>query len=243
LERVPLEAVEAPMRFSFRTDEIVQELALDEVRAPFGFFVFRAEGGDSLRRAMESFNREVRELRVREADRLPLLVDASGNLRRGQTDDELMGLREILKSFVDRSMMLRQAMDRATREASQPRTGYAVSWRDPEEAEPDEDRGTPFGPLTPYALGQNRVAGAEVVDLRPELADYFQVDGGVLVVDVLPRTLASGAGIQPGDVITHIDRVTIRSLQELRVGLVRAGESVPITVVRRGNAIQLLLHR
>ena len=234
---------EPPTRFSFQADEVVQELNLEEVRAPFGFFVFRTEGQDSLRRAMDSFNREIREFRVREADRLPLLVDGSGHVLRDSTDDALVGLKETLKSYVDRSVVLRQAIERSTREGSQPRTGYALSWRDPEEAEPAEAGGTLFGPLTPYALGQNRAAGAEVVDLRPELADYFQVDGGVLVVEVLPHTPAANAGLQPGDVITHINQVTIRSLQELRVGLVRAGESVPITVVRRGDAIQLLLHR
>ena len=244
VERIPPGAAEAPMRFMIRSGEAVQELALDEVRAPFGFFVFRTEGQDSLRRAMERFNREIRDLRIREADRLPLLIDESGTVRADQADDELVELREVLKSYVDRSVALRQAIDRATQEASQPRTGYAVSWQDRvDTGELEETPRSLFGPLTPYALGQNRAAGAEVVDLRPELADYFQVEGGVLVVDVLPRTPASIAGIQPGDVITHIDRVTIRSLQELRIGLVRAGESVPITVVRRGDAIQLLLHR
>lgn len=238
------EMAEPSSRFSVVSPELGERLSLREVRAPFGFWVFRSEDHDSLRHAMERLNRDIREIRVREAARLPLLVDESGNLRADETDADLVRLGDVLKSYMDRSVALRQAIDRAVREASEPRTAYSYSWQTGRPAaESEEVLGSLFGPLTPYALGQNRVAGAEIVDLRPELADYFEVEGGILIVDVLPGTPAAMAGIQPGDVITHIDRTTIRSLQEFRLGLRRAGESLPITVVRRGTAIQLLLHR
>jgi len=244
LEDARRELAEPLSRFRVVSPDLEERLSLREVRAPFGFWVFRNEANDSLRNAMESLNRDIREIRVREAARLPMLVDESGNLRSDETDADLVRLGDVLKSYADRSVALRQAMDRAVREASEPRTTYSYSWQTGDPADESEEAGgSPFGPLTPYALGQNRVAGAEIVDLRPELADYFQVEGGILVVDVLPGTPAAMADIQPGDVITHIDRVTIRSIQELRLGLRRAGESLPITVVRRGNAIQLLLHR
>jgi hypothetical protein len=225
----------APGSFSFRTG-VIHELALEEVRAPFGFWVFKAPGQDTLRRAIEAFNREIREFRVREAERLPLLANADADAP-AASDDELVGLRQVLKSFAERSVVLRQAIDRATREAAQPRVGYATAWRTPEESDDETEPrgGTAFGPLTPYALGQNLAAGAEVVDLKPELADYFQVGGGVLVVDVLPRTPAALAGIRPGDVITRVGDVNIRSLPELRLGLA--------TVVRRGETLQLLVQR
>jgi S1-C subfamily serine protease len=113
-------------------------------------------------------------------------------------------------------------------------------------------RGTPraeetddeFRPLTPYLLGRNRVAGAEVIDLRPELAAYFQgVEGGVLVVDVAPQTPAAIAGIIPGDVITHLHQVTVRTVEDLRFGVSQAGATLPITLVRRGTDLQVLLRR
>jgi membrane-associated protease RseP (regulator of RpoE activity) len=100
-----------------------------------------------------------------------------------------------------------------------------------------------FRPLTPYLLGRNIVAGAEVVDLRPELAEYFNVAGGVLVVDVAPGTPAAISGILPGDVITRVDQVGVRSVEDLRFGVSQAGETLPITLIRRETSIQVLLRR
>ncbi len=100
-----------------------------------------------------------------------------------------------------------------------------------------------FRPLTPYLLGRNRVAGAEVIDLKPELARYFEVSSGVLVVDVAPGTPAAIAGIVPGDVITRIDQVAVRSVEELRFGVSVAEDSLPVTLIREGSSRQVLLRR
>jgi hypothetical protein len=100
-----------------------------------------------------------------------------------------------------------------------------------------------FSPLTPYVLGRNRVAGAEVVDLRPELAEYFEVAQGVLVVDVAPGTPAAMAGIVPGDVITRLGRVGVRSVEDLRLGVLRADDALAISLVRQGSSVQVLLRR
>jgi S1-C subfamily serine protease len=86
-------------------------------------------------------------------------------------------------------------------------------------------------------------AGAKVIDLRPGLAEYFEVEGGVLVVEVPERTPAAIADIRAGDVITRIDQVVIRSVQDLRLGLSRAGETIPVTLIRQGASIQVLLRR
>ena len=87
------------------------------------------------------------------------------------------------------------------------------------------------------------MAGAEVVDLKPELAEYFEVAGGVLVVSVAPGTPASIAGIIPGDVITRLDQVSVRSIEDLRFGVSQAGQTLPIALIRRGTSIQVLLRR
>ena len=118
----------------------------------------------------------------------------------------------------------------------------------PIEARPPTETRAPgeapgFSPLTPYVLGRNRVAGAEVIDLRPELAAYFDVAGGVLVVDVAPRTPASLAGIAPGDVITHVHQVRVRSVDDLRIGVSRATDTLPISLIRRGDSVQALIRR
>jgi len=100
-----------------------------------------------------------------------------------------------------------------------------------------------FRPLMPYLIGQNRAVGAEVIDLRPELAAYFKVDGGVLVTDVPNGTPAAAAGIEPGDVITQIDGVAVRSVQGLRLALSRANATIRLTLVRQGATETVLLRR
>lgn len=100
-----------------------------------------------------------------------------------------------------------------------------------------------FRPTVPYVLGENRVAGAEVVDVRPELAEYFGVERGVLVVDVAPGTPAARAGIQPGDVLTHVHDAPLGSIADLRRGLTRAAPELEVTLVRKGKSLQVVLRR
>ena len=101
--------------------------------------------------------------------------------------------------------------------------------------------GGSFSPLAPYVLGRNRVAGAEVIDVRPELAGYFGVDAGVLVVDVPPGTLAATAGLRPGDVIVELADYEIGSVQDLRTGIARSGNALDIWVIRHGERVRLRL--
>jgi membrane-associated protease RseP (regulator of RpoE activity) len=108
-------------------------------------------------------------------------------------------------------------------------------------AAPPQPEEPTFRPLTPYLLGSNRVAGAQVIDLRPELAEYFSVEGGVLIVDVAPGTPAALAGLVPGDVITRLDQVRVRSVEDLRFGVSRAGDALPISLVRQGSTLEVLL--
>ena len=114
--------------------------------------------------------------------------------------------------------------------------GRFAGMADPAEPEP-------FRPLTPYLLGSNRVAGAELVDLRPGLAEYFRVDAGVLVVDVSPGTPMATAGVVPGDVIVRLDGSPVRSVDAVRAGISRAGDTLPVTLIRRGTSIEVLLRR
>lgn len=117
--------------------------------------------------------------------------------------------------------------------------------RAPEAPEPERwmNASGAFSPLTPYVLGRNRVAGAEVIDVRPELARYFEVDGGVLVVDVPAATPAAAADMRPGDVIVALGGSVVRSIRDLRLGVARAGNAVPVEVIRHGEHIRLFLPR
>ena len=118
-----------------------------------------------------------------------------------------------------------------------------VRRREERAGDSDREPRTEFRPLAPYLLGQNRSVGDEVIDLRPELAAYFDVDGGVLVTDVPSQTPAADPGIRPGDVITRIDDVAVRSVQSLRLALSRADATIPLTLVRQGETRTVLLRR
>ena len=220
---------------------VVRQDSQTSFGAPFEFFVFRGEQHDSLRRAMEDLNRTSDELRRQEQRRIQELRGVTA--RRGnvqELDEELQNLRSELEGVTRQSARLRTAMSEAARVTAgfdyalpaAPQTPRAVA----ASADPPE-----FRPLTPYLLGSNRVAGAQVVDLRPELARYFAVEGGVLIVDVSPGTPAAMAGLLPGDVITRLDQVTVRSVEELRFGVSQSGESLPLRLVRQGTTLEVLL--
>jgi membrane-associated protease RseP (regulator of RpoE activity) len=214
------------------------------LQAPFEFFVFRGEAHDSLRSEMEALNRRIADLNAREEGRLQELRRTSDALNRArllETDEELAELRAARQEAARRSALLRASMAEAARVSA----GLAYS-RSPEVAVTPRAASAyreEFRPLTPYLLGRNRVAGAEVVDLRPELAQYFGVEGGILVVDVPDLTPAGMAGLRPGDVVTRLGREPVRSVEELRLAVSSAGRTVPLTLIRQGASIEVLLRR
>jgi S1-C subfamily serine protease len=215
------------------------------VRVPFEFFVFRGEAHDSLRKEMVEVNRVASELGERLALRQRELRREFGDQNEmgfGQ-DYEFRQLRTALEQVSTRSLELETAMAEAARHTAGFK--YAVPTPDvsPTVVGARAPEAPEFRPLTPYLVGRNRVAGAEVVDLQPELAQYFEVAGGVLVVDVAAGTPAAMAGIIPGDVITRIDQVGVRSVEDLRFGVSVAGDSLPVAIIRQGNSMQVLLRR
>lgn len=207
------------------------------VNAPFEFFVFRGEVHDSLRKAMEDLNRLSDDLKRQERIRIAELGRATS--RRGgsvDTDEQLRTVRAALEDVSRRSADLRTAMSEAAKatagfDYTMPTWDIDVpgwSRASAPDAPPEEPVGpSTFRPLTPYLLGSNRVAGAQVIDLRPELAEYFDVGSGVLIIDVAPGTPAAIAGLLPGDVIIRMDQVSVRSVEDLRFGVSRSQESLP----------------
>jgi membrane-associated protease RseP (regulator of RpoE activity) len=236
----------APELYGFPARARAGELGSPPTRTPFAFSLFRDETYDSLRTELESLNREAFEVRVRVGTRMQELADAlpAGERRIDRTDPELRRLDGMMEELGARGALLRAAMARAVREGAQEPRGFSFSWStEPEVVVVEEPGVSSLRPLAPYLLGETRAAGAEVVDLRPELAEYFQVDGGVLVLDVPQGTPAERAGIHPGDVITHVGNAAVLSIQDLRVGLGRANPELSVTLVRKGTHLQVLLVR
>ena len=213
------------------------------VRAPFEFFVFRGESHDSLRLEMSEVNRvadELEDLLTQRERQLRRRTGSSTRLDFSQ-DYQFKQLSDALLQVADRSSELEDAMAQAARQTAG--FDYLRETRVPQAPNTVRDvtGAGEFRPLTPYLLGRNRVAGAEVIDLKPELAQYFGVGRGVLVVDVAAGTPASMAGIIPGDVITRIDQVAVQSVEDLRFGVSMANGTLPISLVRQGTSVQLLL--
>jgi C-terminal processing protease CtpA/Prc len=226
-------------------DEFANTWIGRDVQAPFAFGLFRSEQHDSLEGEMDGLNRLYRELRAREGERLRQIMSSQGGILRvvDQNDPVLSHVRETLVELTTESRRLRKAMDNAARQngsAVYVRSAPRVAGFVPDAAEPTREA---FSPLAPYLLGENRVAGAEVMDVSSDLAEALQVEGGVLVLEVSDGTPAAVAGIRAGDVITRIDQVTVRSVDDLRIGLSRASAETPVTLIRRGTSRQVLLRR
>jgi predicted metalloprotease with PDZ domain len=213
----------------------------ESVTVPFEFFVFRGERHDSLVREMEELNRQLGQLRRQESVRASELQRTSRNTRAVTQDRQLSELRSAIEEITRSSAELRTAMAAAARATAA--AEYLLPAEPTAPAAPPEPRAETFRPLTPYLLGSNRVAGAQVIDIRPELGAYFGVQSGVLVVDVAPGTPASVAGLVPGDVVTRIDQVGVRTVEDFRFGVAQADDTLPVTLIRRGSTLQVLLRR
>jgi serine protease Do len=80
--------------------------------------------------------------------------------------------------------------------------------------------------------------GLTVADITPEMAQQYdiQVGGGVVVTDVNPDSPAADAGLQPGDVITQVDRHSVSSVAEYRDQLSKVGKKQQLLLlVQRGG--------
>jgi membrane-associated protease RseP (regulator of RpoE activity) len=98
-----------------------------------------------------------------------------------------------------------------------------------------------YSPLAPYVLGRNRVAGAEVIDVGPDLARYFGVEGGVLLIDVPAGTPAAAARLRGGDVIVQLGDAPVRSVDELRYVVSRSRGDLTVLLIRHGERMSVVL--
>jgi membrane-associated protease RseP (regulator of RpoE activity) len=92
-------------------------------------------------------------------------------------------------------------------------------------------------------MGMRAVAGAELSELNPGLAEYFGVMSGVLVLNAREGTPAANAGIRAGDVIVRANGVTITSVADLRRVIGQAGPRAPVEIrlLRHGQPVDVRL--
>ncbi len=94
--------------------------------------------------------------------------------------------------------------------------------------------------LVEYGEVRRGLLGVEAQDLTPDLSKAFGIpagQGGAVVVKVREDSAAATAGLTTGDVITEVNGKTVDSASDVRnaVGLLRVGEIVKMSVVRRGR--------
>src|SRR5437588_1665016 len=91
--------------------------------------------------------------------------------------------------------------------------------------------------------GANRRIGVSTQSLSKQLADYFGVkDGGVLITSVSDNSPAAKAGLKAGDVITAIDGEKVTSPGDITRGLSKKETGdVSLTIVRDRNTRTITL--
>jgi serine protease DegQ len=85
--------------------------------------------------------------------------------------------------------------------------------------------------------------GVEPQELNAELAETFNVKArsGVIITGVLQDGPAAKAGLQPGDVVTAVDRKPVTNVSELltAVAALKPGVAAPLSVLRRDSSTEI----
>lgn len=81
--------------------------------------------------------------------------------------------------------------------------------------------------------------GVQVQDLNPQLAEAFDLQRGTgaVITEISAGSPAERAGLQPGHIVIAVDGQPVESAADMRniVGLVRAGSTIRIDVIDRGQ--------
>ncbi len=87
--------------------------------------------------------------------------------------------------------------------------------------------------------GQGGPLGLVVETAGPEVLERWGINGGVIVREVVPDSIAADAGILPGDVITLIGSTPVKSVKafDQAVAELAEGSSVPLRLIRRGSPL------
>jgi S1-C subfamily serine protease len=87
---------------------------------------------------------------------------------------------------------------------------------------------------------ENKEADLDVIFRGAEIVESSSPNGGLLVARVDPNSPAAERGLQPGDVITKVNRVRIRTLAEA-VPVMENARAILLEVERRGRSSLILM--
>lgn len=84
--------------------------------------------------------------------------------------------------------------------------------------------------------------GIAIQDITPQLAESFKLDSpnGVVITNLIRNGPADQAGLDRGDVITHVDDQPVKNMYELlnKVSQIKPGTKIVITGVREGKGFE-----
>jgi S1-C subfamily serine protease len=97
--------------------------------------------------------------------------------------------------------------------------------------------------LIEFGAVQRAIMGVQIQDITAELAreKKIELQDGVYVAEVNDNSAAKDAGIEAGDIITHINDVPVKSPSELQemVGRFRPGDKISVLIKRNDKTKQL----
>ena len=186
----------------------------------------------------ETIARDARIQEIRERER-QLVEEQKAISEELQKASELAMRRQYVEIQAMQEEAMEQARRAEERERSRAREQYDEAARTRERQL--QDQYELQRPLNHIILGQSFVAGAQITPLNPALAEYFGVDAGVLVTEVLEETPASKAGLVAGDVIVRVGGEDVTSLRDLRFGIGYFERPIKLRVVRKGSPIDIVI--
>lgn len=94
-----------------------------------------------------------------------------------------------------------------------------------------------LGQIRVYRFVRPYYLGVRTLELTPQLAEYFGVEHGVLITEVMDDSPADRAGLKAGDVITHINGKAVEDPADLMTELMKTeGKVVKLKIVRNHKA-------
>ncbi len=83
--------------------------------------------------------------------------------------------------------------------------------------------------------------GVYIEDVSPDLAQKFNIKGGVLVTKVMPGSPAEKGGLKSGDIIVKYNGEDVKNVADLQLKVINTppGRRVPVTIIRDGKTMVL----
>ena len=84
--------------------------------------------------------------------------------------------------------------------------------------------------------------GIKIQDISPKLANAFELDStdGVVITNIVINGPADKAGLDRGDIITHINGNKVRDFRETlnQISINKPGTEIKLTIIREGNKVE-----